>query len=225
MRLRASSLFKTKRSKILFSLAALLLLATGVCAYFAWWRAAYFVKVARTVVVDMRQKDNGSFQEKATDHNQTALEAKHFVAFCSRFSENPIGFPGHDFVLWSNQWPPAPLLTQCDTSGFYPYRATDQVAALFTPVSGAFVKEPRCPNPECVEYALVAAVDEEAYERSQKVRDQWQKAKFKVFDSDCVSFVDAVAATIGLQRPARATLFPQDYVSRLRELNTVPKLN
>lgn len=214
-----------KQSTTLFALAALLLLTAVVCAYFAWWRTAYFVKVSRTVVVDMRQKDSGTFKEKAITASQTALEAKHFVAFCSRFSENPIGFPGHGFVLWSKQWPPARELVQCDTSGFYPCRAADQFAALFTPVNGAFVKEPRCPDPECVEYALVVAVDKDVYERSHKVREQWRTARFKVFESDCVNFVDAVAATIGLERPARATLFPQDYVVRLRELNTASKLN
>lgn len=212
----------------------MLLLAAGVSAYFCWWRVSHYVKEAKTVVVDLRRRITGSFQEKATDSTptnnlnnlkvasnpQTQLprDATHYVAFCSRFSENPVGFPGHGFVLWSQQWPP-PQLRLCDTSGRYPCEAFDQFVALVTPVNGTFVKEPLSSHPECVEYSLVAVVDAEDFERSLQVRDQWRHRKFKVFESDCVNFVDAIAATLALERPARATLFPQDYVGHLRELN------
>lgn len=227
-------------SRLTCVIALILLLAAGVSAYFYWWRTAHYVKEAKTVVVDLRRGVTGSLKEKATDPTPTPTnepkvagnlkvacnpqstqlpgEATHYVAFCSRFSENPIGFPGHGFVLWSQQWPP-PQLRLCDTSGLYPCEALDQFVALVTPVNGTFVKEPLSAHPECVEYSLVAAVDAEDFERSLKVRDQWRHRKFKVFESDCVNFVDAVAASLALQRPARATLFPQDYVGRLRELN------
>lgn len=143
------------RSRILYAAAIVLLIAAGAGAYFLWWRTVHYVKEAKTVVVDLRRKGTGSFNENATD----PAPPTHYIAFCSRFSENPVGFPGHGFVLWSQQWPPAPELHLCETAGYYPRKALDQIVALVTPVPAVFVKEPRCPDPECVEYTLVAAVD------------------------------------------------------------------
>ena len=184
-------------------------LAPGIAAiplilnlYAAWWALQYRVPPgSANQIVDMRQSQS---------------ETPHYVTFCASLANNPHGFPGHAVVVWSKtkDW----NRPDSETSGFVPGRSMDQFASLFTYVPGQLVngRPTNMINPD----AITAIVNEEEFEKTRRLRDDWNPSRFKTGVRDCVAFVDFIAEDVGLVPPVRRFDFPQDHIKQLKILNT-----
>lgn len=180
-------------------LFVLLLVVLLISIYLAWWNISHASTSARVF------KRNGS-------------QSKYFLSFCSRMSNNPIGFPGHGFVIWSNSIP-TDNLAQYKTAGFFPYYQSDQPTAIFTEVRGVLVKEPVSKQLTSLDMGLCVQVDQRTFSESLRVRNSWVDRRFKVGTSDCVSFLNEIAKTAKLNTPDCNYVFPQDYVRALKVRN------
>lgn len=68
---------------------------------------------------------------------------------------------------------------------------------------------------------LVVRVDESDYRKTLALAKSWsQNGTYRLLGRDCVTFVAAVATTLGIETPPRKLyFFPADYVSGLIEVN------
>lgn len=52
--------------------------------------------------------------------------------------------------------------------------------------------------------------------------DEWSKKEYDLTDQNCIDFVDAIAAMLGVKRPSRIpTQKPVDYIQKLKSLNGI----
>ncbi len=148
--------------------------------------------------------------------NTSSGHERRYIALCAGLAANPHGYPGHCFAVWSPTYPID--FSGAHAEGFVPVRCEDQVTSLFCRVPGTIVEHAADGNMRMFD-ALIVAVDEETYEKSRRLRRDWQTHDFKAGESDCVAYVDAVAGVIGLQRPARQYMYPLDYIRALKRAN------
>lgn len=141
-----------------------------------------------------------------------------YVVFCSRFSGNPVGIPGHCFVVWTESLPVKDL-NEVESYGFFPTKYTDQFISFFKGVPSTLVSEPVSPNPEALSFNVVAFVSPDLFTRSKSRLKKWKETDFKLGSTDCIGFAEDIASTIGLKTPGRTFDYPQDYINKLRELN------
>jgi len=170
--------------------------------YAAWWALQYrMAPVGGNQVIDMRLAKS---------------QSPHYITFCAALANNPHGFPGHAMVVWSKtaDW----NRVDSETTGFVPSYSRDQLASLFTSVPGLLVhgKAGSMINPD----AITVIVDEAEYEKTKKMRYQWNPALFRTGVRDCVAFVDFIAQDVGLMAPSDKFTFPQDHIKKLKLLNT-----
>ena len=67
---------------------------------------------------------------------------------------------------------------------------------------------------------FVAQVNSESFDKAKKVKENWDEDKeYKLLVKNCVSFVDAVAESVGLDTPSGSFTYPGKYVSRLKQMN------
>lgn len=195
---------KQQHNAIFKWLVALPVLLLG---YLSWWAVAYRMPGAPDATVDLRQ---------------SSMQIPYYVTFCASLAGNPHGFPGHAYVVWSPvQKSDLPALEEfglAESAGYVPRRPIDQIASVCTEVPGSIVFACSKDNLRNLS-RLTAIVDASAYERSRKLKELWDVKSFRAGAHDCVSFVDFLAADLGLKIPSRWFLFPQDHLAQLKILN------
>ncbi len=157
-------------------------------------------------------------EKRVVDLRVTSRQQPHYLLFCCRLSDNPTGFPGHCFVIWTST-PVMPELVSSDSAGFFPARRKDQLKSIYQAVPSLIVAEPAARSIRCLDCTLAAIVDPERAKQTQRLRKVWQRRSFRLGTSDCVTFCHNIATVIGLATPSPRYRFPQDYVRELKWMN------
>jgi len=196
-KLLASMPFAIARIVALAISTTILLLAS----YLTFWALSYRLPTGSTVVVDRR----ASPSDKA-----------YYVSICAALADNPVGFPGHCYVVW------APELTEdfnsAQSAGYVPSHRLDQLPSLWTHVPGLVAKNCVRGNMRNLNVVTVV-VDRAQYEKTRLICDDWKTDRFQAGVRDCVAFSNAIASELQLTTPATAYKYPQDYVRELKNLN------
>lgn len=177
-------------------------------AYFSFWSVKYRVPCSPT---------------KVLDHRNSPTDKPYCISFCASLANNPTGFPGHAYVVFSDS--PNVDPEHDESYGQMPRLYKDQVKAIFKSVNGSVLKNIRG-NTENLD-RLTVMVSESDYRTVKSVVDMWSGLgganNFKVGQNDCVTFTNFVAVFLGLNTPftngARGALYPQDYLRELKALN------
>ena len=169
--------------------------------YMVVWYFQYRLPAAPPRLIDLRA-DSGA--------------KPYYVCLCAALADNPHGFPGHSYVTFSRSLPFN--LTEAESIGRVPCRFQDQAWALFQPVPGMVMNRAAQGNLRNFN-ALVAVVDEDAYQRCLARVSLWQDCPFQVGKSDCVAFTNSIAEVLYLKLPSQRLVYPQDYVKELKDLN------
>src|SRR5437899_7055736 len=144
---------------------------------------------------------------------------KYFVVFSSRPVDPAHGsLAGHAFVAWGVESSDGQF--SWETSyGYYPSKG---VGVLRT-VPGKLVEEDVVKSVGRADQTLIVEVSKETFEASSGSRASWadHDPGYKLAYSDCVTFTDSIARSVGLSVPndRSETVFPQAYVHQLIELN------
>ena len=166
--------------------------------YATWWAVNYRLPpCSECALVDLRKDPHSSVN---------------CVSFCAGLADNPHGFPGHAFVVWSAS--PNWRRRDSDAIGFVP---KEPFASLVRDVPGTMVRPhvESTINPD----SLTVIVDDEDFDHSRRLARQWNSASFRTGRRDCVAFTESIAKSLGLSVPERLVEFPQDYIRKLKKLN------
>lgn len=188
---------------IVFIRRGLLLFAAifvSLVAYLIVWAVLYRIPAGQPILVD----------------KHTLLDRPCYIALCSSLADNPHGFPGHAYVVWSETMPID--LENADARGFVPRKFFDQIPALWRHVPGVVVPNASDGNKRNFN-AVVVMVDRKTFDESRARSHAWISDNFKVGSNDCVGFAHSVASCLGLNTPDPRYRYPQDYVRQLKELN------
>jgi hypothetical protein len=174
----------------------------GIVGYVLWWYIWYHGPATAPVVIDRRpSKDAG----------------RYCVTLCASLADNPLGFPGHCYVVWSID-PPTDVLS-AESAAFLPVRYFDQVPSLWTYVPGKVIDHAAKGNTTNLDMVSVL-VSSDVYSITRQLCNQWRTGNFRAGVRDCVSFTNAIAAETGIHTPNTSNVFPQDYIRRLKSLNS-----
>ena len=127
---------------------------------------------------------------------------------------------GHAFVVWGEE-DPVKQQSSYEGFGYYPLdqTAVGNIKAAFGPVASELVNEATKNSAGAISDRLIVEVPIDRYKKSMSVRDRYKGSKYRTIERDCVTFVDDVAAALGLNRPARGlfngTITPVGYVRAL----------
>ena len=132
------------------------------------------------------------------------------------------GVPSHAFVALEKEDGKGHR-TQVEAWGFYPDPDVSTTRAATRVVRGVVLDEVLATKalPRAVE-TLVAYVTTRQWNAVKDVIDRWRcNGSYRLFEKDCVTFVDEVARVLRLQTPPRGWLTsrPVDYLRRIIELN------
>ena len=188
------------------SKTALALIVT-LAVYTLWWSFWYRLPAMPDQTVDMR-----------TQLNQPAG----YITFCAGLADNPIGFPGHAYVVWSELPKVDPL--QAQSVGYISKLYNDQFISPFIAVPGMLHFDAARYNQRNLEQ-LTAIVDQNTYQKTLQARNEWKTEEFKALDRDCLSFCTYIAKAAGLNVPAHRCLYPQDQIKQLKELNKTRRIS
>jgi hypothetical protein len=193
---------KAKTSLLRAMALCLGLALTVIVGYLVWWSIWYHRAAAAPVVIDRRPSNNA---------------VRYCVSLCASLADNPLGFPGHCYVVWSID-PPADVLT-AESAAFLPVKYLDQVPSLWTYVPGKVIDNAAKGNTDHLDM-LSVFVSSDVYAKTQQLRNQWRTGKFRAGVRDCVAFTNAVASETGIPTPVISNMFPQDYIKKLKSLNS-----
>jgi hypothetical protein len=172
-----------------------------VLAYALWWAVWYRLPAQPDQVVDLRKQ---SFQDAC------------YITFCAGLADNPIGFPGHAYVVWSKT-PNADAL-KAESVGFITQSYNDQFISPVVSVPGMLHYDAAQYNQRNLE-SLTVIVDPQTYQKTLLAREKWNNTPFKAIERDCLSFSTYIAQTAGLIIPEHRRLYPQDQLRQLKTLN------
>lgn len=154
---------------------------------------------------------------KLVDTRHAAAEKPYYLAFCSSLADNTFaGYPGHCYVVWATRYPL--VFPQTESAGFVPRYFKDQIPSMFGPVPGLMVKDAWVGNQQNFT-SFTAIVDQATFERTRRLKEQWNPDVFQVGVRDCVTLSNAIASQAGLKTPSPGFMYPQDYVRMLKQLN------
>lgn len=151
------------------------------------------VLIASGVAV-ITASEQGSISKSIVRPNANA-DSGFYVVFCARD-----GLPGHAFVVWGREDPSQQASSQ-DAFGLY--SAKGGKALTLGTVPGEIRSEAvRSPT-----IRLIVRVTQREYGDTRKILEDWAaKGEYKLAEHDCVSFIEAVAKSIGLQTPDRGKI-------------------
>lgn len=178
----------------------LLVCFIGLACYMAIWSIRYRQPVGEPASIDLRN---------------SASDRPFSITFCSSLADNPIGFPGHTYVVWSESR--LVNLKKDHSLGYMPRNFRDQIPSLIMPVPGVLLDHvtgnTRNMN------MLTVIVDEAEYQRTQALAAEWDESQFEVGKRDCVAFARYIASLLNLKSSTAAIMFPQDFLCQLKQLN------
>jgi hypothetical protein len=169
--------------------------------YVAIWALLYRLPAAAPIVIDRRACQS---------------EKPYYVTFCAGLASNPIGFPGHAYIVWSPEM--LKDLSSGESAGYVPSSPLDQVPSLWTHVTGEISKHCTAGNMRNLNM-LTVVVNRNDYEKTLLTCDTWKTDNFQAGVRDCVAFSNEIASELSLRRPSTSYIFPQDYVRELKRLN------
>lgn len=172
----------------------------GLACYFAVWAVMYRFPVESAQTIDLRK---------------SPADKPYCVSFCSSLADNPVGFPGHAYVVWS----PSLTVNLCSdlSLGYMPRYFNDQIPSLFVPVKGALIERVKGNLRNLNRLSVI--VSEKEYFTSLRLAHRWKTDDFKVGSHDCAAFSRYVASLLNLKTESSDYVYPQDYLSRLKRLN------
>jgi len=185
--------------KTMFVLSAMSIL---FLSYAVFWMVWYRLPVSPPRQVDLRH---------------SSVEKPYYVSFCSSLAANPIGYPGHSFVVWSETSPSD--LTNAESYGFAPSYIGDQIPSLFKVVPGAINRTDTQGNMRNLD-RLTIVVNQNQFEKTRALRQNWRGDTFRAGVRDCVAFSRDIALSLGLKVPTASYIYPQDYLHELKKLNS-----
>jgi hypothetical protein len=175
--------------------------AAGLACYFAVWAVKYRLPAEPVTTLDLRRSPS---------------DAAFCVSFCASLADNPLGFPGHAYVVWS---PSMKVDIGRDLSlAFMPRNYQDQIPSLFRTVKGVVMDHTKGNFRNLSRLTVI--VSEADYLRSMQKASAWNADSFKAGNRDCAAFVQYVAAQLPLKTGSSTYLFPQEYLSRLKQINS-----
>jgi len=136
-----------------------------------------------------------------------------YLVFAAR-EGSPVG---HAFVIWGSDDADKQMCVQ-NAFGLYPQKGK----GVFGEVAGEIANESLKGGMSKISDRLIVIVNSWHHSKAESIRREWaRRGNYRVAESDCVSFIDAVARAIGLKTPKRSlsTLKPQWYVRELMKLN------
>jgi hypothetical protein len=154
--------------------------------------------------------------DKVTDLRSYPAQGAYYVTFCAGLADNPIGFPGHAYVVWSEKPHTDPL--KADSVGYITQSYNDQFVSPILPVPGRLHRNAALYNQRNIEN-LTAVVDQKTYRKTLDARENWNTSNFKALQHDCLSFTTYIAQSAGLNIPKQRCLYPQDQIRQLKALN------
>jgi hypothetical protein len=193
------SLIKSRIPSICVKTALALVMA--VLGYAIWWAVWYRLPAQPDKVVDLRKQPS-----------QSAC----YITFCAGLADNPLGFPGHAYVVWREKAIADPI--QTESVGFITKSYNDQFISPLVPVPGMLHYDAALYNQRNLE-SLTVIVDPQTYKKTLLARRQWNTTEFKAVQRDCLSFTTYIAQSAGLVIPEHRCLYPQDQVRQLKALN------
>lgn len=170
-------------------------------AYTAWWAVWYRIPPSPRLIVDLRQD---------------RLQPARYISFCAGLASNPVGFPGHAYVNWSDK--PDTLPGPSGSIGYIPQKFNDQILSVFTTVPGMLHQNALMYNQRNLD-SVTVVVSPDAFNHTLIARNRWNTANFKAGSHDCVSFVLFIAKEAGIVVPRERCFYPQDQIKVLKELN------
>lgn len=182
------------------SLSVCLVLFLGVGCYLTAWAIRYRMPHAPCKTIDMRR---------------SPTDLPRSVTFCAALADNPIGFPGHAYVVWSKG-----RIVRLDKDfslGFMPRYFNDQPKSLIAEVPGIVLKNVKG-NTRNLDMLTVIVSDFD-FHRSLELAITWQYDSFRAGKRDCVAFTSYVAQSLGLKYHAPSFIYPQDFIHDLKTLN------
>ncbi len=192
--------------------SALLLPPLLISAYALWWGIVYRLPRSADKVVDLRT-------------NKASSQGARRIFFCAGLANNPHGFPGHAYVVWSKNLAASVAVSageanfkDCETLGYCPHDFWSIVPSVYTAVPGVVDDRASSGNDRNVE-RLIVLVDDAAFERSREACRRWDATNFRTGSRDCCAFIDFVATEIGLAVPRAQFSYPHDHILKLKTLN------
>jgi len=173
----------------------------AVLLYALWWAVWYRIPAQPDQIVDLRLQPS-----------QSAC----YITFCAGLADNPLGFPGHAYVVWRKKSDANSL--QSESVGFITKCYNDQFISPVVSVPGMLHYDAAQYNQRNLE-SLTAIVDPQTYEKTLRAREKWNTTEFKAIQRDCLSFTTYIAQTAGLVIPEHRFLYPQDQLRQLKALN------
>lgn len=151
-------------------------------------------------------------ETKTIDRRNASAESRYRIVFAARGGT----LTGHAFVAWCVEDSTKRMSIQ-DAFGFYP----ESGKGVLGEVPGKIVDEFQGGGVRSASDQLIVCVGEEAFRKADAIRKKWVGKKYSVAENDCVSFVQEVALSLGLNTPDRNldTLKPQDFISALIKNN------
>jgi hypothetical protein len=178
-----------------------LTLVMAVLLYALWWAIWYRLPAQPDQVVDLR-----------TLPSQGAC----YITFCAGLADNPLGFPGHAYVVWGKRSRSDQL--QSESVGFITRCYNDQFISPLVPVPGMLHYNAALHNQRNLE-SLTVIVSPQTYQATLLAREKWNTKEFRAIERDCLSFTTYIAHTAGLVIPEHRCLYPQDQLKELKACN------
>ena len=127
------------------------------------------------------------------------------------------GNPGHAFVIWSKE-NKKKRMTVHTALGLYPNLPKKR---LYKVLFGGVGKLASDAKRKAV-HSLTILVNSDQYQKALRVHQRWkQSKKYTLYFRDCVTYVDAIAKSINLKTPKRASNpFPLQYLQSLIRQNS-----
>lgn len=149
------------------------------------------------------------------DLRESPKQKAYKVSLCASLADNPLGFPGHAYVLFSES---EKINPEKDYAlGYMPQKYWDQITSLFAQVPGVLLENVRG-NSRNLDRITVLVSEKSFLELKRRARN-WQSGSFQAGKHDCVSFASFVSTELGLKTPASTYIFPQDFLRELKDLN------
>ena len=150
---------------------------------------------------------------KIVDLRNQSEVGEYGVAFAARDAQ---GSYEHAFVVWYYSDPKGKR-TNRRAAGFYPTGD----GKFYDLVIGGVPGQVEDDSQQKISQQLIVLVNKSVFDVCVKAESKYKDATYRLMTNDCVSFVEAVGATIpGLKLPSRVTnIFPSSYIGSLYDMN------
>lgn len=146
---------------------------------------------------------------KEIDRRNASERNAYYVVFCARGG----GLAGHAFVTLGVDDHDAQAC-KSRAFGLYPKEGKGVLGSVPGDVVEEAFKSPTT-------HRLVVRVNSPRFETVEEIRAKWRaQGEYRLIEKDCVTFVSAVADSLGLKTPSRDdAVTPEAFIQAMRKLN------